>query len=226
MLAAFVAVTVAGGLLALSRSPLFDVREIDVIGVAHLSADRVRELAGVDRGAGLLWLDLDQVEARVEEDPWVARSTVERVLPSTLAISIAERVPVAVVRTSDGEQLVAADGMLLGRPRGRVELPRLVLPPTQLSRADAVVAVASLALVARWLPADVRGSVETVGMRGDGSVVLTMAGGPSVRFGALEDLRAKGLALREVLSWMRRRGVDVTEISLVSPGAPAVSLSS
>lgn len=226
VLATFVLVTIGGGLLALSRSPLLAVRTIDVRGVERLSPDRVRGLADVDPGADLLWLDLPAVEARIEQGRWVADASVDRELPSTLAIRIAERVPVALVRTSAGDTVVAGDGTLLGHARRGLRLPRLDLHAAQLGREDVAPSeLSSLARVARWLPDAVRARVETLGLRGDGSVLLTIAGGPEVSFGSVDDLRAKGEALGEVLSWMRRHHLDVDEISLVSPAAPAVSLS-
>lgn len=220
VLGCFVVVTIAGGALALSRSALFAVRTIEVIGVEHLSPDRIRALADVRRGAALLWMDIAAVESRVEQTPWVADAMVDRVLPWTLSIRVRERAPVAVVSTSGPEVLVAPDGTLLGRARPNVPLPRLILPASTASSG-----VARLARVVRWLPAAVRPGVESLRLRDGGSVVLTIAGGPTVEFGAVDDLRAKGQALRHVLAWVRRQDVSVDRISLVSPGAPAVSLS-
>jgi cell division protein FtsQ len=227
VLGGFVLVTIAGGLLALSRSPLFGVRTVEVLGADPLPTARVRALADVARGADLLWLDLPAIEARIETDPWVERATLTRGLPWTLRVTIRERRPVAVLRTAAGSDgLVAADGTLLGRARPNADLPRLVFPAAQLGRGEATSEnVSALARVVRWLPSDVRPDVETLGFMQDGSILLSVRGGPRVRFGAAEDLRAKGRSLRRVLGWARHQDVAVDEISLVSPGAPAVSLS-
>jgi cell division protein FtsQ len=226
VLAGFVLITIAGALLALSRSPLFGIRDIEVRGTERLSADRIRALADVDPSGDLLWLNLAEVESHIEREPWIAGATVERVLPWTLVIRVKEQTAVAVVRTPAGDALVAADGTLLGRARPRVDLPRLVVPAAQLIRGQSPsAAVSSLARVVRWLPDAIRRSVESLGLYTDGSVVLQIAGGPAVEFGAVDDLRAKAQSLRRVLSWVQRQRVEVGEISLVSPGAPAVSLS-
>ena len=76
-------------------SPRFAVREIQVGASTHVSADEIRQLAGVEVGDRLLAVDPDAVATRVTMHPWILSSRVRRELPSTLVIDVTERQAVA-----------------------------------------------------------------------------------------------------------------------------------
>jgi cell division protein FtsQ len=61
----------------------------------HVTADEVRELAGVDIGDKLLAVDADAVAKLLASHPWIASARVRRELPSVLAVEITERHAVA-----------------------------------------------------------------------------------------------------------------------------------
>jgi len=87
-------------------SPRFAVRDVRVTfavdqdkqdqqATPHVTADEVRELAGVDIGDKLLAVDADAVAKLLASHPWIASARVRRELPSVLAVEISERHAVA-----------------------------------------------------------------------------------------------------------------------------------
>jgi cell division protein FtsQ len=76
-------------------SPRFAVQELRTTATAHVPADEIEELAGVQIGDRLLTVDPDQVAARLAAHPWIAAARVRRELPSALAIEVTERRAVA-----------------------------------------------------------------------------------------------------------------------------------
>ena len=87
-------------------SPRFAVRDVRVTfavdqdrqdkpATPHVTADEVRELAGVDIGDKLLAVDADAVAKLLASHPWIASARVRRELPSVLAVEITERRAVA-----------------------------------------------------------------------------------------------------------------------------------
>jgi cell division septal protein FtsQ len=60
-----------------------------------VTADEVRELAGVEPADQLLAVDADAVARQLASHPWIASARVRRELPSVLAIEISERHAVA-----------------------------------------------------------------------------------------------------------------------------------
>ncbi len=91
-----------GGLLAASVHSLFKatpfpVQKVEVHGTQRLSQDEIVTLSGVTSGQNLLALRLKTVGQQVSLNPWVASVRVQRFFPGTIAISIKERQPVAVI---------------------------------------------------------------------------------------------------------------------------------
>lgn len=98
------------------RSGHFYVREILVSGNHHLSADAVKDLAGIRPGTHVLAADLSAMEDALKTNPWVAAARVERELPDHLSVHIDEHVPAAYLALGDlmlvdngGEPFAVAD---------------------------------------------------------------------------------------------------------------------
>ena len=63
-------VLVGAGALSL-RSPLFDVNEVQVLGVNHTNPETIREVSGISAGDTLLEVDMATAVAAIAELPWV-----------------------------------------------------------------------------------------------------------------------------------------------------------
>lgn len=92
----------AGGLLAaavhqLMKTTPFPVQKIEVRGTQRLSREEIVALTGVTIGEDMLALRLKSVGRQIAANPWVADVRVQRFFPGTLAVSVKERQPVAVV---------------------------------------------------------------------------------------------------------------------------------
>lgn len=95
-------VLLAGGLIAASVHALmqttpFPVQKVEVRGTKRLTHDEIVALAGVAPGQNLLALRLKSIGQQVSSNPWVASVRVQRFFPGTIAVSISERQPVAVI---------------------------------------------------------------------------------------------------------------------------------
>ena len=91
-----VAALVAGA-IALYRSDLFAVEQIDVAGATRLTQEQVRALAAIQPDATLLRLPAREIEQRLERNAWVASAEVSRDYPDTVRIRVVERTPAALV---------------------------------------------------------------------------------------------------------------------------------
>src|SRR6185436_10480908 len=70
-------------------------KEIDIQTDGVISIDQLRRWSGVKLGENLLALDLSRVKRDLELVPVIDAASVERILPATLNIRVAEREPVA-----------------------------------------------------------------------------------------------------------------------------------
>ena len=94
------------------RNEAFAIRTIDIRTDGSISLERLRRWAGVKPGDNLLALDLARVKRDLELAPTIESAAVERVLPHTLRIRVAERDPIAQVKvpqilTGGGVKLVS-----------------------------------------------------------------------------------------------------------------------
>jgi len=91
-----------GGLMAASvhgllKATPFPVQKVEVRGTQRLAHNEIVALTGITPGQNLLALRLKTIGQQVQSNPWVASVRVQRFFPGTIAVSIKERQPVAVI---------------------------------------------------------------------------------------------------------------------------------
>ena len=86
------------GYRTLLTSPLLQVTTIQVSGYDHLDPQTVIQQAKIPSDVNILSLDLDGVNLRLTNHPWIAAALISRVIPDRIRIEIKERKPVALVR--------------------------------------------------------------------------------------------------------------------------------
>jgi cell division septal protein FtsQ len=100
-IAGIVAVCWQGGAFALNRlvyeNESFSVRQLDYRTDGIISVGQLKQWGGVSSGDNLLKLDLLRIKRDIELAPRVKAASVERFLPDTLQVRVAERVPMAQV---------------------------------------------------------------------------------------------------------------------------------
>jgi cell division protein FtsQ len=89
------------------QSSRFAVQTIEVQGAVHTPRAAIDAVAQQYVGLNLFQIDIARVQRDLGGLPWVSRIDIEKKLPDTLRIKIAERSPVALVR--DGDRLLYVD---------------------------------------------------------------------------------------------------------------------
>ena len=132
----------------------FFVREVHVEGQERLSESQILSAAGIEAGTHVLATDLDEMEERLEAQPWISRAQVNRQLPDRLSVLVTEHHAVAYVALQE-LMLVGADGEPFAVPGPEDDL---ALPIVSGIPAESFLHP-SLAAVAR---ADIRAAVNLV----------------------------------------------------------------
>jgi cell division septal protein FtsQ len=100
-IAAIIAVCWQGGAFALNRlvyeNESFSVRQLDYRTDGIINVGQLKQWGGVRSGENLLKLDLLRIKRDIELAPRVKAASVERFLPDTLQVRVAERVPMAQI---------------------------------------------------------------------------------------------------------------------------------
>jgi cell division protein FtsQ len=215
---AFTLLLLAAVAWALWAGPLLAVRSVQVDGARTLPADQVRTAAGVEEGTPLLRVDVAAAEARVARLPQVASVQVARGWPSSVVITVVERVPVAVVGEPGRRSLVDREGVLFdsvsGDPPAGV-VPVEVAEPGPGDPATMAVLEALLAV-----PRDVRARIAVASADDDQEISLTLADGTAVVWGGPEESATKGTALAALLEQIEGDRLEPAEtIDVSTPDA-------
>ncbi|WP_037558427.1 cell division protein FtsQ/DivIB [Spirillospora albida] len=216
---AFVTLLVLGVLGAVTwvllGSRLLVVRTVEVAGTELASRDRVLAAAGVRLGRPMARLGTGGVEARVERLREVESAAVERRWPTTVRITVRERVPVAVFLRAGRYHRIDRHGVTVADGTARSPgLPTL----TVAAPGPSDPATLSALRVLTDLPGPLRGQVAAVEATDRADVTLHLAGGPTVRWGpperAAEKIRLLD-ALRRTAAGRALRTVDVSAPEVV-----------
>jgi cell division septal protein FtsQ len=111
------AVLIFAGLQAvkhLSGSGEFSVERIVLHGVNRASSEQLEAALSPWIGRSLLEMDLERIDELLRRDPWVLRTSVQRVLPATLRITVTEREPAAMALIDGRIHLVDGSGFVIG----------------------------------------------------------------------------------------------------------------
>ena len=91
----------------------FEVREVMVSGRQQTNRDQLISALDLERGAPILAFDIDEAKGRIDSLPWVRSSTIERMLPDTVLVSIVEREPLVLWQLNGKLRLIDAEGVVI-----------------------------------------------------------------------------------------------------------------
>ncbi len=198
MLTWLIVLTVIGvGLgLVLYFTPLMSARSLVVTGTGVVTREEVVDAAKVTLGTPLLQIDTDEVADRVAGIRRVASARVQREYPSTLRITIVERVPI-VVKDYPGRAAPVRQGR--GRLRHRAAAARAGLHRRRPPRPDDPPTRAALQVMTSLSP-DVVGQVSRIAAPSVASITLTLTDGRTVVWGTTDRTDEKAEKLGALLT--------------------------
>ncbi len=79
------------------QSPIFDVKKIEINGRNRVPQEELVKLSGVVPGSNIFKLDLRIGEEKINMLPMIKNAKITRKFPSTVVITVEERVPVALL---------------------------------------------------------------------------------------------------------------------------------
>jgi len=169
-------------------SSVLGVRTIRVTGNHSLSAAEIRQSASIASGTPLLRLDKDSIRARVEALPEIRSVKVSTSYPSTVVITVSERVAVAYRPSASGFSLIDADD---------VAFRNVAKAPAGLPRIDSDSAAA--VQVAAALPAKLALKVASIAVPTGESITLNLDDGRAILWGGTDRSSDKAKLLQALL---------------------------
>ena len=196
MWTAVLAVVVVGLGLLLYFTPIMSARSIVVTGVGAVTQEEVVVAAAVAPGTPLLQVNTDAVAERVAGIRRIASARVQRQYPSTLRITVVERVPVVVRDYPDGVHLFDRDGVDFATGPPPPGIPYL---DTDNPGPDDPATEAALQVMTSLRP-EVAGQVGRVSAPSFAAITLTLIDGRTVVWGTTDRTEEKALKLAALLT--------------------------
>ncbi|MCG7597782.1 cell division protein FtsQ/DivIB [Mycobacterium sp. PSTR-4-N] len=193
---AVTAVVVVGIGLLLYFTPIMSARTVVVVGLGAVTQDEVVAVAGVPPGEPLLQVDTDAVAERIAGIRRVASVRVQREYPSTLRITVVERVPVVVRDYPDGVHLFDKDGVDFATGPPPPSIPYL---DVENPGPDDPATKAALEVVTSLRP-EVASQVGRVSAPSVAAITLTLIDGRTVVWGTTDRTEEKALKLGALLT--------------------------
>jgi cell division protein FtsQ len=210
---ALVVALLAAGTTWLRSSSLVQVEHVTITGIDGRQATQIRDaLTDAARDMTTLKVREDGLLDAVREYPIVRSLRTSADFPHRLRIEVNAYEPVAALRSAGSVTAVAGDGTLL-RGTSTKDLPVVavkVLPAGR--RLDDAQALRSVRLMAA-VPASLRRRVVRV-FRGTRGLSTTVRDGPKLYFGGGRRLRAKWLAVAQVLANDTARGASYVDVRI------------
>lgn len=178
-------------------SPVFGVRTVTVRGNHTLSDDQIRAAAKIPHGTPLVRLDKAAAERRIEALPDVASATIGTSFPSSVVITVTERVAIGYVKTGGRFALVDKTGDQFDTVTAAPEhLPLFVVP----SGSNARTTGGAVATVAAALPASIRAEVNSIQALDPEAITLLLNDQRVVRWGSADRSADKARILPALLA--------------------------
>lgn len=196
MWTAVLSVVVVGLGLLLYFTPIMSARSVVVTGVGAVTQEEVVGAAGVAPGTPLLQVNTDAVAERVAGIRRIASVRVQRQYPSTLRITVIERVPVVVRDYPDGVHLFDRDGVDFATGPPPPGIPYL---DTENPGPDDPATKAALQVMTSLRP-EVASQVGRVSAPSVAAITLTLVDGRTVVWGTTDRTEEKALKLAALLT--------------------------
>ena len=194
-------------------SSVFGVRSVQVHGAHTLTDAQVEAAARVGHGTPLVRLDTAAVTRRVEALPDVASAQVSTSFPSTVVVTVTERVAVGYLRSGGKDLLVDRAGHAYHAVTSAPStLPELVVP----TGAASLTARAAVAQVAAALPTSLRPDVRSVDALDPSAITLVLSKGRIAQWGSVSRSVEKGRILPVLLAHAK----NDTQFNVVDPRRP------
>lgn len=233
-----VAVLVAVLLGWLAFGPALAIRDVEVSGAQHMSAQQVLAAAGIDPSGSMLSIDPVSAEQRLLRQTWIRAADVLPSLDGTLLVRISEWQPVAVYHAgATGTLFLLSDqAVILGPAQGAGKMTDIQGPagtdPKPGDRPLDPQLLVALVNIQRGLPGLLGQSVASFIVDSCGNLTMVATRGWKVYFGRVltpeefASLRDKIAALKAIAGKVNFNSADLDYVNVMNPSEPAAAFKS
>lgn len=129
--------TLAVIIIIILSSSLFNINTITVQGNSKLSEEKVISISSIELYTNIFNFSKSKAKSKINENPYVEDVKISRKLPSTIVITINERVPSYMLQFADSYVYINNQGYMLEISNEKIDVPILTGFTTDLSNIKA-----------------------------------------------------------------------------------------
>lgn len=190
-------IVITGGVAAIAWfTPALGVRTIEVSGTADIAEREITVALDIPQGQPLPRVDTAAAAARVAAIPKVSSARVQRIYPSTIRVTVIERVPAVFIDSVDGTHLIDREGVDFAISPPPPGVPRLVTDNPGWGDPATSAALEIL----ESLPPQLREQVGEIRARSISDVSIVLHGERTVIWGSTDKSARKGAVALPLLT--------------------------
>ncbi len=210
----------------------FLLSDIVVMGNENYTADYIVERSGLKLGTHMLFVDLDEAETNIAQDPYLQVDSVTYIFPARVRIVITERKPVAGIVGLDSNVIIDKNGFVLSMAGGTdisdlIQVTGVTVSGFQLGQRlgqgndfSTATLVQIISVLEQY---NLAGSIKGIDLTTPLAITMTAENGLKIHVGQATDLEAKMDILARLLPSFLNKGISVGTLYLSAKGAPVYS---
>lgn len=118
-------------------SPIFDIKNIEVIGNSKISKEKIINISGIELHTNIFKFNKGLIRENIKENAYIENVEITRKIPSTVQVDIEEREAKYMLQFADSYVYINNQGYMLEISNEKLEVPILIGFTTDLSNIKA-----------------------------------------------------------------------------------------
>lgn len=217
----FVLVVILAGFILL-RSPVFEIRHVQVNGNNFLNQAKIKELSGITLGTNIFKQNFAFAVNKIALNPMVKRVEINRRFPSTVEINLVERIASALVPYSQGFIQVDGEGFYLAKIEltGKANLPFVTGINSVTGTLGKKINSSRLEAALQYLkdtPQSFKDQISEINASDEDNLVLYTVMGFPVKLGDTDRVKEKVHLFQEIVSANSPQKIEYLDLSIRKP---------
>ena len=210
----------------------FLLSDIVVMGNENYASDYIVERSGLKLGTHMLFVDLDEAEANISQDPYLQVDSVTYIFPARVRIVVTERKAVAGIVGLDSNVIIDKNGYVLSMAGGTdisdlIQVTGVNVSGYQLGQRlgqgndfSTATLVQIISVLEQY---NLSASIRSIDLTTPLAITMTAENGLKIHVGQATELEEKMEDLATLLPLFLNKGINVGTLYLSAKGAPVYS---
>lgn len=116
---------IAGAIIFMTTTPIFNIKNINIIGNDQVSNDQIISLSGVKVDTNIFKNSKSKISKNIKQNAYIKEVTIKRKLPDTIQIEIEEKAKMFMLQFVNGYAYIDNQGYILEISNQSVDIPIL-----------------------------------------------------------------------------------------------------